>query len=173
MRRSAALDRFDCRGFLSSLREKFWEKFSLTELTPKEWDALCDGCGLCCLLRNIDSDAEGDFVVVYGVACELLDLSTARCGDYPNRARRIPGCRRLTPENVPFYDWLPQTCAYRLIHQRKPLPEWHPLLAGNRDLMRSLGKVVPPTTLSEKQVTAWQLRKYIIDSWPISDETMT
>src|SRR5690606_21486399 len=86
-------------GGKRKLRERFWERLSLGELNKKEWEALCDGCGQCCLLRQVESNT----VTVYGVACELLDIENARCRDYPQRLKKVPSCHRLTPENVPHY----------------------------------------------------------------------
>ena len=121
------------------MRERFWEKFSLGELNNQEWEALCDGCGQCCLKRRVDAGV----VTVYGVACPLLDIETARCSDYSNRLRRVPSCHDLTPTTVPEVEgWLPETCAYRRLHNNEPLPPWHPLLAGDRARMRRKGIMV-------------------------------
>ena len=89
------------------MRSRFWERYSLGELNRDEWEALCDGCGQCCLAREV----EGTTVRVYSVACELLDIEGARCTDYENRLQRVPQCHELTPTSVPRYDWLPETCA--------------------------------------------------------------
>ncbi len=101
------------------MRERFWEKYSLGELSNREWEALCDGCGKCCLKREID----GDRVTVYGVACPLLDIETARCKDYPNRQKKVPRCDKLTASTVSRYNWLPDSCAYRRLDAGKSLPK--------------------------------------------------
>ena len=109
------------------MRDRFWEKYSLGELNGREWEALCDGCGQCCLKLRVENSE----VTVYGVACELLDIGTARCKDYANRLRRVPTCHELTPTSVPMYQgWLPESCAYVRVHKGQALPAWHPLLAG-------------------------------------------
>ncbi len=141
------------------MRERFWEHFSLGELNKKEWEALCDGCGQCCLLRQEESDT----VTVYGIACELLDIEEARCMDYPKRLKKVPDCHRLTPENVPKYDWLPTTCSYRLIHQGKPLPSWHPLLVGDRSKMRKKGITVSHYALPSRKVPRRRMDRHIIE----------
>jgi len=143
------------------VRERFWERFSLGELNRREWEALCDGCGLCCLLREV----EGDQVTVYGIACELLDVDEVRCRDYDNRLRRVPACHQLTPRNVPHYHWLPETCAYRRLHQEKPLPKWHPLLTGDREQMRRRGISVSPDTRTAGSVPRRRMHQHIIASW--------
>jgi uncharacterized cysteine cluster protein YcgN (CxxCxxCC family) len=137
------------------LREHFWERYALTELNSAEWEALCDGCGRCCLhkLEYEDSD-EIDFT---RVACKLLDVSTARCGDYPNRKQQVPDCVQLTPENVGTINWLPPTCAYRRVHEGQGLPRWHPLLTGDLLSVKTakisvIGRVISETEINEEDI---------------------
>lgn len=154
-------------GFISweleRLRERFWERLSLGELNKREWEALCDGCGQCCLLREVEPNA----VTVFGVACELLDIEAARCRDYARRLEKVPSCHRLTPANVPRYDWLPKTCAYRLLHHGKPLPSWHPLLVGGRDKMRKKGITVSHYALPCEEVPRRHLKRHVVERWPL------
>lgn len=149
------------------MRERFWERLSLGELNKREWEALCDGCGQCCLLREVAPRE----VTVYGVACELLDIEAARCQDYPRRLKKVPSCHQLTPENVPRYDWLPPTCAYRLVYQGKPLPRWHPLLIGSREKMHKKGITVSHYALPGATVPRRHLRRHVVQRWPISSGT--
>ena len=148
------------------MRERFWERFSLGELNKREWEALCDGCGQCCLMRHEESDR----VTVFNVACELLAIDKARCKDYPNRFKKVPSCHQLTPENVPRYHWLPKTCAYRLMHQDKPLPVWHPLLIGNRSKMRKKGITISHYALPSRKVPKRRMNQHIIESWSVKPE---
>ncbi len=108
----------------------FWKNKRLAEMTAGEWEALCDGCGWCCLLKLEDEDT-GD-VFYTRVACKLLDLKTCRCMDYEHRAERVPTCLRITPENAGELTWLPETCAYRRVAAGQDLPEWHYLRSGSR-----------------------------------------
>src|SRR5690554_3138217 len=96
---------------------------------------MCDGCGQCCLIRSVESNQ----VTVYSVACELLDIEHSRCSDYEKRLEKVPNCHQLTAANVPRYNWLPESCAYRRLHRDEGLPAWHPLLTGSRQQMRREG----------------------------------
>lgn len=107
----------------------FWETKSLAEMTAREWESLCDGCGKCCMSKLIDE--ETDEIHHTTVACRLFDAATCRCSDYANRQDEVVDCVRLTPDNVRELAWLPKTCAYRLVDEGKPLHDWHPLVSGD------------------------------------------
>lgn len=136
---------------------RFWDK-PLGELTRDEWEALCDGCGQCCL-HKLEDDATGD-VWRTNVACRLLDLRTARCADYRHRKAMVPGCLRLTPRLVRQVTWLPETCAYRLREEGRPLPEWHYLECGDREAVHRAGASVIGKAISE--VIAGPLEDHIV-----------
>jgi uncharacterized cysteine cluster protein YcgN (CxxCxxCC family) len=130
-----------------ALRYRFWE-LPLAELNRAEWEALCDGCGRCCLHKIEDADT-GE-ITGTNVACKLLDPATARCTDYRNRKAFVPDCLRLTLKIVNDVEWLPGTCAYRLRADDMPLPHWHYLISGDReDVVRAgisvIGRVVSET----------------------------
>lgn len=112
----------------SQIEPRFWETKSLQQMSRAEWEALCDGCGQCCMAKLIDDDTEE--IHYTSVACRLFDAQTCRCGDYENRQSRVDDCVKLTPENVSQIAWLPKTCAYRLINEGKQLYDWHPLVSG-------------------------------------------
>lgn len=131
---------------MSGLRDRFWD-LPIDALTRAEWEALCDGCGNCCLHKAEDEDTG----VIYptNVACRLLDIPSARCSDYPNRKRHVPDCLKLTPRLALTIDWLPETCAYRLRADALPLPPWHYLVCGDRDAVHTMGISVRGRAISE------------------------
>lgn len=110
----------------------FWETKTLEELTPDEWESLCDGCGLCCLNKLQDEEDDNAPVLLTRVVCRCYDIDNGGCRDYANRSTVVEGCMRLTPAGVAAYDWLPASCAYRLVYLGRPLPVWHPLISGSR-----------------------------------------
>lgn len=113
------------------MRSKFWT-LPLEQLDQQEWEALCDGCALCCLQKLQDDETEE--VWYTGIVCRYLD-SKCHCKVYPQRHEKVENCVQLTRERVEDFHWLPQTCAYRLRSEQKPLPNWHPLIAGSRKKM--------------------------------------
>ena len=115
---------------------KFWEK-PIDQLSRDQWEALCDGCGQCCMHKVEDEDT-GE-IYPTNVACKLLDIKSARCSDYKQRRRHVPDCIRLTPRLAATLTWLPPTCAYRLRADDQPLPTWHYLVSGDRDAVHTAG----------------------------------
>lgn len=116
---------------------EFWKEKSLEELDEAEWESLCDGCGRCCLHKMQDEETAEIYWTT--VACTLLDAQSCRCADYANRKAKVPDCVRLTPEVVRSVDWLPETCAYRLVAEGKDLFWWHPLVSGRADSVHEAG----------------------------------
>lgn len=137
--------------------EPFWER-PLDTLSRSEWEALCDGCGKCCLHKLEDEDT-GEFYQT-NVACKLLDLQTARCSDYRHRRAHVPDCVRLTPGKAAGLPWLPESCAYRLRARGLPLPEWHYLVSGDPDSIHRAGMSVIGRAVSE--VHAGPLEHHIV-----------
>lgn len=142
-----------------SAAQPFWER-PLEALSREEWEALCDGCGQCCLHKVEDEDTGA--VYHTNVACKLLDLQTARCSDYANRRKFVPDCLRLTAEVAATASWLPETCAYRRRAEGLPLPDWHYLLSGDREAVHTAGVSVRGKVISE--VFAGPIEQHIV--WP-------
>lgn len=147
------------------MRERFWERFPLEELDSQEWEALCDGCGRCCLLK-LEDERSGE-IVTLGVACQLLDIEQCRCGDYARRFQRVPGCAQLNLENLQAFHWLPDSCAYRRLHEGRGLAAWHPLISGDPESVHRAGVSVAPFAISEDSVPDDELEEHIIAFLPI------
>jgi uncharacterized protein len=119
-------------------------------MTVAEWESLCDGCGLCCLIRLEDEDT-GE-VVPTKVHCRLFDPKTCGCTDYVNRKKVVTDCVKLTPGNIDDLYWMPPSCAYRRLNEGKALPRWHHLVSGDPELVHSLGISVRGKTINEQSL---------------------
>lgn len=136
------------------MKTPFWFNKTLDELTDDEWEQLCDGCGQCCLNKLIDADT--DEILYTNVACNQLDSKTCQCRHYADRFKYEPDCIKLTRENLLTFKWLPKTCTYRYFEQHKTLPNWHPLLTGNKELMHKKRISIKNRIVYEKDVIHWE-----------------
>ncbi|MGA0715921.1 MAG: YcgN family cysteine cluster protein [Gemmobacter sp.] len=147
------------------LRPRFWEHVPLDEMTPAEWESLCDGCGKCCL-NKLEYEDTGE-IVFTRIACRLLDRTTCRCTDYRNRRAHVPDCVHLSPGMLGGVTrWLPRTCAYRLLHEGKALKSWHPLVSGDPISVHTAGVSVQGWTVSETDVDEDDWDHHLIDEQP-------
>ncbi|RIA00187.1 YcgN family cysteine cluster protein [Cereibacter sphaeroides] len=148
-----------------TLRPRFWETVPLDRMTPSEWEALCDGCGKCCL-NKIEFEDTGE-VAFTRIACRLLDGDSCRCSNYEIRRQFVPDCVQLSPATLPkIAYWMPRTCAYRLLHEGKPLPGWHYLLTGDRNTVHDAGASVQGWTVPEFEVAEEDWEDHIIEETP-------
>lgn len=146
---------------MADLRPKFWETLPLEELTRPEWEALCDGCGKCCM-NKLEDDETGE-VAFTRVACRLFDDATCKCGQYPIRHQFVPECIVMTPENIESHmSWLPQTCAYRLRQLGQQLFNWHPLITGDPGSTMAAGVSMQHATTPENEVDEDDWEEHII-----------
>jgi uncharacterized cysteine cluster protein YcgN (CxxCxxCC family) len=129
---------------------KFWENKTLAEMTTAEWESLCDNCGKCCLHKLEDEDT-GE-IAFTRVVCELIDLESCRCTRYSERTILVPDCIDLKQHDFAAYTWLPATCAYRLLTDGKPLPDWHPLISGTPESVKDAGVSITSYAIKESQV---------------------
>lgn len=143
------------------MRKDFWD-MPLDELTPKEWEALCDGCGKCCL-NKLEFEDNNELAFTR-VACKLLNSDTCQCNSYKNRHDYVPECVVLNPAKLKeIAYWLPATCAYRLRHEGRPLYKWHYLISGDRDAVHRAGVSVRGWTVSEAEIPEEDWEDYIIE----------
>ncbi|MRU16123.1 YcgN family cysteine cluster protein [Roseovarius sp. A21] len=146
----------------SGLRPRFWETTPLNRMTQKEWEALCDGCGKCCLNKLEDEDTSE--VALTRVACRLFDDTTCRCAQYPIRHQFVPECISLTAQNLELHlYWMPETCAYKRLHKGQPLYDWHPLISGTPDTVHEAGVSMQNRTVPEFEVSDDDWEDHVIE----------
>jgi uncharacterized cysteine cluster protein YcgN (CxxCxxCC family) len=136
----------------------FWESKTLKQMSKPEWESLCDGCARCCLHKLEDEDT--DEVYYTDVHCRYMDKNDCSCTVYQTRNEKVPECIWLTPEQAHSFHWLPDTCAYRLVAEGKPLYDWHPLISGDPETVHKSGislqgKGIPDDKIPEEE---WQSR---------------
>jgi uncharacterized cysteine cluster protein YcgN (CxxCxxCC family) len=141
--------------------EPFWHSKPMSAMTEQEWESLCDGCGRCCLHKI--EDADSGRIHYTEVACRLLNVGTAKCSDYKNRWDHVPDCVQLSYAALKTIEWLPSTCAYRLLKEGKPLASWHPLVSGDPDTVHRAGISVRGRVVPEGKA---DLLDYHIVTWP-------
>lgn len=150
---------------MSKLRKRFWEKVPLDRMTAEEWEALCDGCGKCCLNKLEDPDTQE--VAYTRIGCRLLDAETCRCGNYDIRKQIVPECVVLTPKTIgDIAYWMPGTCAYRRLYEGLNLPDWHPLVTGDPESTHKAHMSVKGWTVPEYEVEEDDWEDYIIEEAP-------
>ena len=145
-----------------TLRKNFWDTVPLDEMTPQEWEALCDGCGKCCLNKLEDADTGEVFFT--NIACRLLDDATCRCSNYEIRKTIVPECVVLTPETLETTAyWMPKSCAYRRLNEGRGLADWHPLISGDPNTVHTAGISMKNRTLGEMSIPEDDWEDHIID----------
>ena len=125
----------------------FWQSVKLADMTAAQWEAVCDGCAKCCLVKLQDEDS-GE-IVFTDIVCNLLDQQTCRCTHYQERTKLVPDCVKLTKDNLDKIDFMPPSCAYRLLHEGKDLPQWHPLVSGSANSVVEAGMSVKGRVIAE------------------------
>lgn len=163
------------------LEDKFWLKKSLAEMNNEEWEAICDGCGKCCLHTFIDSDEqdesfestdvlrEGEEIIYTAIVCRYLDTKKCFCTEYENRTTLVPSCVNLTKDNIDNIFFMPPSCSYRRLHEGRGLASWHPLLNnGSKAVMHRMGISVKGRVMKDNQIDMDLFEDYIAD-WPKED----
>lgn len=139
--------------------ERFWETKTLAEFSSDEWESLCDGCGQCCLIKL--EDEETGSVYRTNVSCQLLDLESCRCMDYSHRFEKVPECVQVSLEKPDQFEWMPESCAYRLLYEGKPLFDWHPLVAASKTI--DIPVSVKHIAISEEYIHPSQFEDHIAE----------
>ena len=137
----------------------FWEN-PLASLSDSEWERLCDGCGQCCLVKL--QDDESDEIFATDVVCRFLSPDSGFCNVYAERTVKKPECFVIDRGNEEHMSWLPKSCAYRLRFENKPLPDWHPLITGDRTAMDKADISVAAWCVSEQDVAEDELPERVI-----------
>ena len=146
----------------TGLAPRFWETKRLNQMTREEWEALCDGCGKCCMNKLEDEDT-GE-VALTRVACRLFDDTTCRCAQYDIRHQFVPECITLTARNLQGHlYWMPETCAYKLLNEGKPLYDWHPLISGDAQSVHDAGISMQSRTVPEFEVSDDDWEDHLIE----------
>lgn len=146
---------------MAAIVKPFWKAKPLEAMSNEEWESLCDGCGLCCLQKLADAE-DPDAVYYTRIACKLLDLGTAKCSNYEGRKALVPDCIQLQPEHIASYNWLPRTCAYRLLSEGQSLPPWHHLVCGDPNAVHAAGISQLDNMYSETEVPEEDWEKHLI-----------
>lgn len=142
-----------------SVEQPFWQVKSLAQMSDEEWESLCDGCGQCCLNKLVDD--ETDELCYTNVACNQLNIHSCQCQNYERRFEFEPDCIKLTRDNLADFEWLPHSCAYRLLMEGKSLPQWHPLITGSKKAMHRAKLSVRHIAVPESSILGWE--NHIID----------
>lgn len=145
---------------MSASSDRWWETTPLEQMTPSQWESLCDGCGKCCLVKLWQANR----VRYTKIACQLMDINTARCCDYENRTEKVKNCYKLSIDTLDTPGLLPETCAYKLIRDGKPLYDWHHLISGDRNTIVEAGmSIIGFAEATANETSTSRMHAYISD----------
>jgi len=144
------------------MTKPFWEEKQLSDMSNDEWEALCDGCGKCCLLKLEDEDTAD--IVFTNLSCRYCDLNACSCTRYPERSRLVPDCLDLRANFENCAPWLPSTCAYKRLATGQPLASWHYLICGSRETIHEAGVSIRSYAQSEDTASE-DITEHILNDW--------
>ena len=143
------------------MSERFWEDLTPDQLSDDQWEGLCDHCGRCCLHKIEDIDTGEVFFT--DVACQYMDEETCSCPHYQQRQQLVPECLSIKPDWGEKFNWLPNTCAYRLLYEGKSLPDWHPLVSGDENSVHLAGISIRGRNFRDNEVDEHEIDEHVID----------
>ncbi len=144
---------------MNKLRKLFWEKYTLDQFSQDEWEALCDGCAKCCLLKIVNKKK----IFITNISCSKLELESCKCSDYKNREKNVKACLKLSNDNLDKnFKFLPSSCSYRLISEGNPLPEWHHLLSKDHESVHKTNHSIQKYCVSETSVDHEDYEDHIV-----------
>jgi len=76
----------------------------------RNWDGLCNRCGLCCYIRAVSPD--GEVEIDFSLPCDFLNPKTKQCRVYADRFQKCSTCRKVNLFRVLFHPAMPPNCAY-------------------------------------------------------------
>ncbi len=129
------------------------------------WEEVCRKCGLCCLVKYIDTDGN---VFLTRVACDNLDLETGKCkcycSDVGRRGTGVAGCKAHNGGELNFEslknDYLvPGCCAYVqrfVLKNRLPVPDIRSLDLVHEQDVASYGRPLSEYVIGD----SWSQFKY-------------
>ncbi len=145
---------------MACVEKPFWLTKKLTEMTREQWEALCDRCGRCCV-HKLENEDTGE-IYYTNVSCALLDTEQCQCKLYHQRNLLVPDCAILDPVTIESYQWLPPTCAYRLLAEGRPLEWWHPLVSKDPSTVHQAGISIHKKLIPEHKINLEQLEDHIV-----------
>jgi uncharacterized cysteine cluster protein YcgN (CxxCxxCC family) len=163
------------------MSKPYWDTTPLEYMSDEQWEALCDGCGKCCLNKFIDDEEtdagmqstehlkQGETIHFTNIVCGLLNTKTCSCSQYEKRTELVPDCVKLTKDNLDSIFYMPTSCSYRRLHEGRGLPSWHPLLnRGKKAAMHKAGMSIRGKTVFDHDVDLEKFEDYIV-MWPLVD----
>ena len=144
---------------MTEVRKLFWEKYSLDQISQDEWEALCDGCAKCCLLKIVNKNK----IFITNISCSKLELESCKCSDYENREKNVKACLKLTKDNLHKNSkFLPSSCSYKLISEGKPLPQWHYLISKDKESVHRVNQSIKDDYISETSVDEENYEDHVV-----------
>ena len=143
---------------MANVRKSFWEQYSLEQLNTEEWEALCDGCAKCCLLKVFNKKK----TYMTNISCSKLEQDSCRCSDYKNRQKNVKNCIKLTKDNLrKNLKFLPSSCSYKLLDEGKALPHWHYLITNDKESVHNVNQSIREYCVSETSVSPENFQDHI------------